>query len=86
MNKKSQSEFRGSYAWSLREFAPARGYPSGEMLYYECGRCGDLVGSFGQDFDECSCGNIAVDAEAGRMAVRESTMVRMFVRTPRIGK
>ena len=51
------------------EFDPARGIPAGSRIVYACGECGDRVASMPAHAASCACGNIAVDFDAGRVAV-----------------
>ncbi len=53
------------------------GYPAARDLYYECGTCGELVPSLPADNAFCSCRNIIVDVEAGRISIKRHSDVRL---------
>lgn len=57
-------------------FDPALGWPNAEDLYYECLICGDFVHS--SEDDECKCGNMYVDAAAGRAGARSEQKIRLI--------
>jgi len=57
-------------------FDPSLGWPNGSDLYYECLICGDIVRS--SEEDECRCGNIYVDAAAGRAGAKRGQEVRLL--------
>ncbi len=61
-------------------FDPARGFPSGKDLLYRCTICGAEISSapaHGEP-DECKCGNIYVDVDAGRASVREPSKMEIW--------
>ncbi len=59
-------------------FDPTRGFPAGSNLYYECRRCGESLPSLPKDSISCSCRNIAIDVDYGRISVRDNNLVRLF--------
>jgi len=60
------------------EWDPRKGYPAGPDLFYECGLCGDVIPSLPENADACRCGNVSVDADAGRVSVRDNEKLRIF--------
>src|SRR2546425_10227699 len=58
-------------------FDPARGFPAGKELYYECGVCGELLPSLSEERASCSCENVFNDVEAGRLAIRDESKLRL---------
>ena len=59
-------------------FDPLQGYPAGTDLYYECGICGDVLPSLPKDSIMCSCKNITIDADYGRISIRDHGMIKLF--------
>lgn len=59
-------------------FDSGRGYPSGVDLRYECILCGDVLLSIPLDNVSCKCGNIRIDVDSGRVAVNESSAMKIF--------
>lgn len=51
------------------------GWPSGTDLYYECEKCFALVLS--TESTQCECGNVYVDAQAGRAGAGDESKVRL---------
>lgn len=68
--------------WALVAFDPAKGWPTGPQLYYECGICHDIVPSTPPTSMSCSCGNVAVDIEYGRCGAMNPKRVQLL----RVGK
>ncbi len=60
------------------EFNAATGYPAGTRIRYECGICGETVTSTPEYAVACKCRNIIVDADAGRIAVKDSTQMKVY--------
>lgn len=54
-------------------FDPKAGYPAGPRIRYECGACGAGVPSMPGPDDpwRCTCGNVNVDGDAGRVSVKD---------------
>ncbi len=57
---------------------PARGYPAGANLSYECGVCGDVLPSMPPHAVACKCRNVIVDVDAGRVSVKDPTKFKIF--------
>lgn len=60
------------------DFDPSRGWPTGPDLSYECTICGDVLPSLPEDGVGCSCRNIFIDVDAGKMAVKNEAKVKLF--------
>lgn len=60
-----------------------QGYPAGGNLYDECLRCGGVIPSLPVDSMGCSCHNIFIDVDYGRLVIRDhdSAPIREGVRT-----
>lgn len=54
------------------------GYPAGADIFYECGICGESVLSMPPDAEACSCRNIIVDADAGRVSVKDAGRFKVY--------
>jgi len=61
-----------------RSFDPNIGYPVGKNLYYECLRCGDVLPSEPEDGTRCTCRNILIDVDAGRISIEDHALVKLF--------
>lgn len=59
-------------------FDPNAGYPTGRNLYYECFVCGDELPSIPPEPVSCSCRNIHIDVDYGRMAVKDHSKIRLY--------
>jgi hypothetical protein len=59
-------------------FDPNAGYPAGGNLYYECVTCGVVLPSSPSDSTLCSCGNIAIDVDYGRISIKDHAAARLF--------
>jgi hypothetical protein len=55
-----------------------KGFPTRYDWFYECSICGDVLPSLPVDNGGCSCGNIFIDIDSGRLAVREPDKIRLF--------
>jgi hypothetical protein len=55
-------------AVGLRDTSDA---PKGRDVYYRCRKCGTLIPSVPKDNVGCDCGNIFIDVDYFRLAVRE---------------
>ena len=62
-------------------FDPKLGYPRGPHLFYECLECGGVLPSMPKDNDCCACYNIRIDVDAGRLAVKDGTKLKLFSRS-----
>lgn len=60
-------------------FDSSQGFPVGDNLYYECLRCGDFLPSLPNDNIACSCENIAIDIDYGRVHVDDPSQLRAFL-------
>ncbi len=56
---------------------PQAGYPRGPDLFYECQICRSMLSSMPNDNIHCACLNIRIDVEAGRMAVRDQSRIKL---------
>lgn len=59
-------------------FDPSRGYPADSNLYYACLGCSESLPSLPNDSAVCSCGNIAIDVDYGRISIKDHGSVRLF--------
>ena len=59
-------------------FNPVSGYPAGKDLSYECSKCGDVIPSIPTDVASCSCRNIVIDTDAGRVSVKDDSQMKIF--------
>lgn len=57
------------------------GYPAGNDIFYECGICGDSVPSKPRNAAACTCRNIIVDADSGRVSVKDKSKFRAYRET-----
>ena len=60
------------------EFDFSKGFPAGERIRYECGICGDSIASTPKYSATCKCRNIIVDADAGRVAVKDPAKLKAY--------
>lgn len=61
--------------WASVSFDPARGYPVSGDLHYECLGCQQRVPSLPHDSVGCTCGNLFIDVDAGRVSVKDVSKV-----------
>lgn len=54
------------------------GFPVAADIYYECRICGDTVPSRPENSAACSCRNIVVDADAGRISVKKKNKLLIY--------
>jgi hypothetical protein len=59
-------------------FNPSAGYPAADNLYYECTKCGEVIPSIPKDNIMCSCRNILIDVDAGRISIKDHSKVKLF--------
>ncbi len=45
--------------------------PKGEDVYYKCTLCGDLIPSLPKDNIGCKCGNVFIDIDYFRLAIKD---------------
>jgi len=60
------------------DFDPKLGYPRSPHLYYECTLCSSILPSMPKDNIWCNCYNLMIDVEAGRLAVKDGTKIKLF--------
>ncbi|MBK6517934.1 MAG: hypothetical protein IPG04_28395 [Polyangiaceae bacterium] len=63
-------------------FDPKKGYPAAPDIAYECTACGGVVSSM-PTYDEpwmCTCRNVRVDGDAGRVSVDDHAKMKAFRR------
>ncbi len=53
------------------------GYPRDTTLYFECGKCGELIPSDPKESVYCKCYNIMIDVDAGRISVKRLEKMRL---------
>jgi len=56
----------------------AEGLPAGRGIWFECECCGDSLPSQPEHAIACSCRNVVVDADAGRVAVKDHSKLRAY--------
>ncbi|MFI4999220.1 MAG: hypothetical protein ACHQK9_05015 [Reyranellales bacterium] len=61
-----------------KNFDYSKSYPAGLKLFYECGLCGDVLPSWPRDSVHCKCRNIMIDADYGRVSIRDHAQVKLF--------
>lgn len=54
------------------------GYPARDNLFYECSKCGDILPSLPKHSLFCSCRNISIDIDYGRISIKEHNQVKLF--------
>lgn len=59
-------------------FDASVGFPAGERVRYECGICSDTLPSMPQNAAACKCRNIIVDADAGRVSVKDEKEIKAY--------
>ena len=57
----------------------ANGYPAGEKIWYECLICGVTLPSIPPHSIACTCRNVIVDVDAGRVSVKDLSRFKAFV-------
>jgi hypothetical protein len=60
------------------DFDPTDGFPAGGNLFYECLICGQVLPSLPSESDGCSCGNIRIDVDYGRISIKDHNRIRLF--------
>ena len=63
-------EFEHCFEIDEMPFDPAARFPPEDRVYFECKLCGDIVGSRHSEPEECTCGNLVVDYDAGKLRPR----------------
>ncbi len=59
-------------------FDHSKGYPAKNDLYYECLKCNDIILSLPKDSISCSCKNISIDIDYGRISIKDSKQIKLF--------
>lgn len=59
-------------------FNPKDGYPAAKNIFYECSRCGGVIPSMPDDSLCCSCRNVCIDIDAGRVSVKNDDDLKIF--------
>lgn len=57
--------------------------PKGRDIYYRCKQCGDLIPSQPKDNIGCKCGNVFIDVDAFRLAVKDYSQFQAVRIAPR---
>ena len=52
--------------------------PIGKSLFYECAICGNILHSLSKKNTNCACRNILIEANSGRIEIRDRTKVKLF--------
>jgi hypothetical protein len=60
---------------------PNQSIPTGPNLFLECLLCGEVVQLSMSKNARCTCQNIRLDAEAGRIAIRDWNKIKLFEET-----
>jgi len=58
-----------------RRFDPAISNPRGPGIQYQCEICGDRLDSCSEEAVACSCRNLVLDVDAGRISAKDPTRV-----------
>jgi len=61
-------------------FDPSVGFPVGKNLFYWCSICGEKVPSLSLNSAGCKCGNVFIDTDAARVAIKETEKVKLVRR------
>lgn len=61
-------------------FDPTKGYPAAANIFYECLSCGGVVPSMPDDSLCCSCRNVCIDIDAGRVSVKDDAKLKIFTK------
>jgi len=56
---------------------PAARYPRGVGIYYECQKCQAILDSMSRENLSCTCFNIVIDVDAGRLGIQDDSLVRV---------
>ncbi len=70
--------FRKKPTKNYRSFDPLKGYPADDRLFYECLQCGDIIPSIPKDSCRCSCRNIMIDIDYGRISIQDNNQIKLF--------
>jgi hypothetical protein len=58
------------------QFDPASGYPAGNGMFYECLGCNDILPSLPKVSIICTCKNISIDVDYGRISIKNNRKTR----------
>ena len=73
-----KDDIKNDYEVKYQKLNFRRGYPFSSNLFYECLECNELVHSAPKNSATCSCHNIIVDADAGRVTVRDNSKIKLL--------
>ena len=59
-------------------FKSSLGYPAGDNTFYVCTNCGDIFPSLPKENTICSCGNLCIDVDYGRVTVKKQNKLKIF--------
>ncbi len=84
----TQNELKKNYSWEQVGFDETTGYPFGNDLFYECQFCRQLIQAYPDKADrdkafECSCKNLIIDADAGRIFISKPNSTKLYKRISR---
>ena len=57
----------------------SRGYSAGDDVYYECEICHSSIPSRPSNAAACECRNLVVDADAGRVSVKDKSKMLAYI-------
>ena len=63
-------------------FEPTKEIPFRDGLFYECMKCGKVIPGDNKHNVHCDCRNIFIDADYGRIQIRDYSLVRLFDEVP----
>lgn len=63
-------------------FVPNGSLPFGSNVFLECLQCGEIVPLSLEKNTRCKCQNIRLDAEYGRVAIRDWSAIKLFQEAP----
>jgi hypothetical protein len=52
--------------------------PASERVFYQCLRCWSILRSSPSDNENCTCGNVAADVDAGRAGATDEKLLRVL--------
>ncbi|MGD0351443.1 MAG: hypothetical protein ABSB84_14185 [Verrucomicrobiota bacterium] len=77
-SKRTKQEKQERETRIYQHFDPAKGYPVGNDLYYECLTCGNVIPSMSKKNVRCACRNVAIDAASGRLTIQSNEKIKLF--------
>jgi hypothetical protein len=63
-------------------FVPKGTLPTGPNVFLECLQCGEIIPLSLEKNTRCKCQNIRLDAQAGRIAIRDWSAIKLFQEVP----